>query len=324
MKKLFKPSSLLLSLLALLVFFILGLLYAGWIEAGKNQGLAAGAIVLGYGVISAFFGLILSFFAIYYLSHRAVVKTNIVLSILLLGGVLLIVYNANQRKKQRETDTKPTEQLKPTSPVDQGKLLALAKLPTKHQKSNYASMGLGFFKPNFFNSSVLHFYGKPNLEKSLNEHAPIDKLLFSQDELGNYVIAEAPPWFSPIHLKLEYGILFFKVISISEEFVEVIGNEHNGYSTFLSRTDGELIFWPDFLLTVSSIELLQDTIQPIRIKPLENASTITTTFSFMKVLSVKDEWVQVKLFDDDFMEKGLGWVRWKKEGQLLISYSLLS
>ncbi len=61
MKKIVKPASLLFSVLSLLMFFIIGMYFAGLIEAGKNQGLAGGAIVLGWGVIFAGIAFVLSF-----------------------------------------------------------------------------------------------------------------------------------------------------------------------------------------------------------------------------------------------------------------------
>ena len=62
MKKLFKPASLLLYFLTILSFFLAGFLYAALTGAGKGQGLAGGAIVLGYGVLSAGVAFVISIF----------------------------------------------------------------------------------------------------------------------------------------------------------------------------------------------------------------------------------------------------------------------
>ena len=62
MKKLLHPSCIVMYLLALPVFFLFGLLLAGYLGAGKGQGLAAGAIVLGYGVLAAGIAIIVAFF----------------------------------------------------------------------------------------------------------------------------------------------------------------------------------------------------------------------------------------------------------------------
>ncbi len=122
MKKLFKPSCLLLYLLTVMVFFLIGLLYADWIDAGKNQGLAAAAIVLGYGVIFSIVALIVSFFLAYHLKHKTIVRINIIFGIFVLAGILLILYNLNERNKLRESETEPLENLESTKPVE-GQLL---------------------------------------------------------------------------------------------------------------------------------------------------------------------------------------------------------
>ncbi len=122
MKKLFKPACLLLYLLTVMVFFLIGLLYADWIDAGKNQGLAAAAIVLGYGVVFSIVAMLLSFFVAYHMKHKAIVRINLIFGILVLAGVLLILYKVNERNKLRETETEPLENLKSTKPV-KGRLL---------------------------------------------------------------------------------------------------------------------------------------------------------------------------------------------------------
>ena len=62
--KIYRPAALLMYLEVFFSFFIGGLLYAAWIEAGKGQRLAAGAIVLSYGVGFAVIAFILSIIAV--------------------------------------------------------------------------------------------------------------------------------------------------------------------------------------------------------------------------------------------------------------------
>lgn len=95
MKSYFKGASLLLYLLAMLSFFIIGLFYAGFIDAGKNQGLAGGAIVLGYGIMGAGIGLIASLFLVAYDRGRAVITTNKVLAILLAALIIALYLKAS-------------------------------------------------------------------------------------------------------------------------------------------------------------------------------------------------------------------------------------
>ncbi|MCO6492938.1 MAG: hypothetical protein J5I98_31255 [Phaeodactylibacter sp.] len=86
MKKLIKPASLLLCLLALLVFFVAATAGASYAGMAEGQGLAGSAIVLGYGVAAGLGAVVAALFFAFYASHRAVVVANWGLA-----GVLLVV-----------------------------------------------------------------------------------------------------------------------------------------------------------------------------------------------------------------------------------------
>ncbi len=324
MKKLFKPACLLLYLLTVMVFFLIGLLYANWIDAGKNQGLAAAAIVLGHGVIFSIVALILSFFAAYHLKHKIIIRLNLLFGIFVLAGVLLILFKANERNKLREKAAEPLEELKPTKPAESIRLLAIANTALQREGLLSNDLGLGFFKPNFFDNPVLYFYGNPNWEKTVDDHSPKDSVVFKKKEIGGYEIAQAPSWLLPEHLKLDYDILYFRIQSLGTEFAEVIVNSATRNTRYIDLRQGKVLTWPKFLLSVSTVAFVPNSYQEIRIKPLEHASTVESSFSFMRPVLVKEEWLLVQLLDSNFKATGKGWIRWKKEGRLLISYSLLS
>jgi FtsH-binding integral membrane protein len=96
-----KPYSWLLYLLAVLASFFAGLSYAGFIDAGKDQGLAAAAIVLGYGVIGAAIGLVGALFVAYQARRRTVFRLNIilVLCIAAFAGYFYMMYLERQKAK---------------------------------------------------------------------------------------------------------------------------------------------------------------------------------------------------------------------------------
>ena len=324
MKKLFKPACLLLYVLTVMVFFLIGLFYANWIEAGKNQGLAAAAIVLGYGVIFSMIALILSFFAAYRLKHKTIIRINLILSIFALAGVLLIFFKVNERNMQRKKATEPSEDLKSTKPVESTRLLAIANISKQPESVPSNDLGLGFFTPNFFEHSVFYFYGSPNLEKSVNDHFPTDSIVFEKREIGGFKIDQAPSWLLPEHLKLDYDILYFRIHALGTDFAEVVVNAANGNTRYIDLRQGKILLWPEFLLSVSTVAFVPNSFQQIKIKPLEHASTVKSNFSFMRPVLVKEEWLLVRLLDSDFKATGEGWIRWRKEGHLMISYSLLS
>ncbi len=98
MKKLIKPASLLLYLLSLLVFFLAGMVYAGVSGVAKGQGLAGGAIVLGYGVMFGIIALVVSIFIAFYVKHRAVVITNRILAVVFAVMVGIMTFRIMSRE----------------------------------------------------------------------------------------------------------------------------------------------------------------------------------------------------------------------------------
>lgn len=106
-----KPYNLLLYLLAILTSFFAGLSYAAMIDAGKGQGLAAAAIVLGYGVMAAVIGLIIALFVAYQAQRRTIVRLNIILalSIAAFAGYFYMTYL--ERQKAKAESHQETEQM---------------------------------------------------------------------------------------------------------------------------------------------------------------------------------------------------------------------
>ncbi|RMA58806.1 hypothetical protein [Ulvibacter antarcticus] len=126
MKKLLKPACIGFYILMLLAFFIAGLFFAGWIDAGKNQGLAGGAIVVGYGVMFGGIAFIASFFIAYYLQIKTLVKLNWLLIVLILVTYGYKHYEFTQRDKKQDerndqirqspkTPTQTAEEVKTTA-----------------------------------------------------------------------------------------------------------------------------------------------------------------------------------------------------------------
>lgn len=99
--KMLKAYSFLFYLICLLFGFFLGVSYAVITEAGKDQMLAAGAIVIGYGVISAIIAFILSLFASNKLSPKTIIRLNILLSIFILGFTLFYKLKFDKRQKEK-------------------------------------------------------------------------------------------------------------------------------------------------------------------------------------------------------------------------------
>jgi hypothetical protein len=134
----------------------------------------------------------------------------------------------------------------------------------------------------------------------------------------------APPWFYPEHLKLDYDMLYLKVLTAGREFLEVEVNRETGQTAWVDRFKGNLVYWPDFLLNVHSVEFIDPANQKVMIKPLTHASEVLSDYTDMHPKLIKDEWLKVDLSDENLNKLSEGWIKWKENNRLLIIYSLLS
>ncbi|MEX2512538.1 MAG: hypothetical protein WD398_06510 [Cyclobacteriaceae bacterium] len=330
MKKLLKPASLLFNLLCLAVFFLIGMYFAGWMEAGKNQGLAGGAIVFGWGVIFAMTAFVASFFLTYHLIHKRIVIGNWALFACLLLGYGITHYRFVQREKLQEEKNRPYME-KPNSPTKAngqiGMMVSTAapkEYPSQTPQMEDEITGMGYFMPNFIENPFLYFYSDPNLEKSIQEHAPYDSITFHRNQYNQFKIATAPPWLVPDIMKLDYDMLYFKINSVTNEWVEIIVNAQNGQSSYVSKYAGKIIYWPDFLLSVNSVEFLPGSEEEVRVRPFSSSGIIPSSYQFLKPIKIKEDWAEVLLLDGDFQKVSKGWIQWKRNNKILIIFNLLS
>lgn len=323
MKNFFKPARIAFYILMLLTFFIIGLYFASWIGAGKNQGLAGGAIVLGYGILFGGIAFITSFFIAYQIKHKLIIRMNWVLLLLLVTAYGITHYQylerLNKQEEQRDfKDVPPTEtKTEPTALLDLNETIGIINSEEKE-------MGIGFFIPNFHEHRTLYFYGGVNLEKGLTEHMPQDSIVFTLDENQNYTTTYAPPWLVPAQLKLDYGIIHFKALGVGHDFVMVETNAKDNRKSYLNKNKGTLVAWPEYILSMNSVEPIDKSSQKIHIKPLDHAGEVQAEFDIITPLLVKGEWLYGILQKDDRTETGKGWIRWCKEGNILITYSPFS
>ncbi len=198
------------------------------------------------------------------------------------------------------------------------------KTSSNNTHTSEINMGLGLFMPHYGDYPTLYFYDGTYLEKESIEQVPSDSVLFGIDQFGSPDIASAPPWLDPAHLKLDYGIMAFKVLGLSQNFVKVEVNKQTKQSSFLDIYNGTFMAWPEFLLTVNSVEFDANSDQKVFNKPLDFADEIKVEFYAMIPILLEDEWMYVSLVNMDYEEQRKGWIRWKKGNEWQIIYSLLS
>lgn len=92
MKKIFTPSSILLYLLSFLVFCLIGGAFAGISGAGRDQGLAGGAIVFWYAMLSGLAGLFAAIFLAWRAERKTIATANRIIAIVLLAMLAILYY----------------------------------------------------------------------------------------------------------------------------------------------------------------------------------------------------------------------------------------
>ncbi|MGB1309404.1 MAG: hypothetical protein ACPG6B_10870 [Oceanihabitans sp.] len=243
MNKGFKPASIAFYVLMFIVFFFIGIYVAKFMDAGKNQMLAGGAIVLGWGVLFAGIALIASIFIAYYLQLKKIIKLNWALLILLLILYGITHYNYLERKKEKAKkellEKQSSTLINTNKSISKNTNQTLLAINANHSLKTKNNLAIGFFKPNYIENPTVYFYGNINLEKELLEHTPQDSIVFTRDTYNNINTSYAPPWLFPEHLKLDYDIFIFKVLGVSSNFVKVEANKTN-----------HQIFW--YLIMVAS------------------------------------------------------------------------
>ncbi len=247
--------------------FIAGLYIAKLTGAGKGQMLAGGAIVFFYGLVGSFIGLCSSLALSYFTNKKLIVRLNIVLliGVIALVGMTKYLFDKRQQEKaKKENLHSPEPKKQTTQPFGSGSLNILSLFPTtsimqktckqeivcEKRNSNQNEMGLSYFAPHLSYSSILQFVNNCNDTES----QIIDSIVCYKNSVGQLDIQEAPPWLYPSHLKLDYEILLFKIITNYGAYVENEVNKQNSASFCVPSDQGKIIYWPEFLLNVYSIE----------------------------------------------------------------------
>lgn len=321
MKKFFVALFTILSLL------FIGFACGGWIAGEfivtKHDGLAGGAIVAFWGFGGSLVGLILGILAILKLNHRtrsivALVSTILALCI---WGIFHYNYKQKQAEKAAEDEALFGSKLPSAAVVTEAESIN-PKMDDDNLEAERSEMGIGMISVLPGDGKVLNFYSKPEHFEMPNGPAALDSLTFRNGQ--HFVeIATAPPWFVPEYSKLDYGILQLKAMTVNRNWVEVVVNRSSGQTAWVFLQDVEFATWPEFLLQVHSVELLRPEDFPPRIKPTDHAEPISNVdrSGFFYPISIKDDWMEVH---PDHEIDGHMWIRWRRDGKLLVKYSMLS
>lgn len=185
-------------------------------------------------------------------------------------------------------------------------------------------IGEDIVKPRIVAGTTLYLYTGQLIDDLLHHAAIKDSLTFTRGQY-NVDIGTAPPWFVPEYIKLDYDILLLRATTISRNWIEVIVNRQTGRTAWVDRNAVDYVSWPEFLLQVFSVELITSVKNLLRVKPLESAGIVLDPGrNSLKPFAVKGEWMKVSIDGPPGSIPKLGWIRWKKGNQMLITWSLLS
>lgn len=203
--------------------------------------------------------------------------------------------------------------------------VSVAAHTTCIEKDGDLPAGLGVAKPHLSEGRLIYFYHLLPVDMQPWQVRPVDSLLINKGK-HHFELSYAPRLFLPEVMKLDYDLLYLRVIGISKDWIEVVVNKQTGLSYWISRGDAEFIHWPGFLLTVYDVELADPETNPLRFKPDDTADIVATTPArfALRPLAIKGDWMMVPTLGLADRIAPYGWIRWRKDDTLLITFSLLS
>ncbi|MCZ4318434.1 hypothetical protein O4H26_05490 [Aequorivita viscosa] len=185
-------------------------------------------------------------------------------------------------------------------------------------------LGEGFFSPKTDEIETLYLYNIPN-SRAGSQERPIDSITFVKRH-ANYAdgIGYAPKNFAPFKEKLDYGLFILRVKKLGIDYIEIIINENTGETAYVNSQQGRFITWGEFFLNCHSVEFIDKNQKVFDNPMIKSAGRVVSPTNF-RVRYIMGDWMEVEILADDYnTEKGKGWIRWRKDGKLLIIYNLFS
>ncbi len=187
-----------------------------------------------------------------------------------------------------------------------------------------SQLGEGFFSPKTDELETLYLYDVPNSRVGSQEQ-PTDSITFIKRHATHVDgIGYAPEGFAPFAEKLDYGVFILKVKRLGRDYHEIVINEDTGETAYVSQWQGDFMTWSEFFLNCHSVEFI-DINQKVFDHPMiKSAGRIVDPANF-RPRYIMGDWMEVEILASDYSTvKGKGWIRWKKDGKLLINYNLFS
>lgn len=278
--------------------------------------MAAPAIALGYGAIGMVAALVAGAFVARRLEGaglRRAFGVSLGLVALVVGW---IVYRVAVTSADREAV--PAAPAGPvTAPVEP----VAQRYPFVERADLPMGLGIAVVAPS--PGGTLRFYSEPAEGAMPEDVAAVDSVTFAVG-VPSVEIATAPPWLVPEHLKMDYELFHLRVVTLSPDWVEVIGNSSTGQAWWVPRRDVRFLAWPEFLLSVNSVETFDADANPVRYRPHPESDVLSASWAPLSPLAVSGAWMQVATANLADRIWPSGWIRWRDETRLLVTYNPFS
>ena len=260
--------------------------HTGWDALADFLGFFAIALLVGFGI------------GLWYSGRMQTKTTQRVSLIVLVLFALLAGYLYLTRPEPVDT----TPHLPPTSPA-----------PKSMQWHNLTESP--FFMARLpFNNGPTYFYVDQGSQDIL------DSLSVSNGQL-----TYAPADFFPAYLKGDYQLCWMKGISMTRHRVQVEINKQTGRSLWLDKEALAIHSPAEWILTMNSVDPVLPQDYPLRVKPLDHASpsNLDPTDALLTPIEAKGDFIKVEVTKKG-LPQGQAWMRWKKDGQLLVGVNPFS
>ncbi|WP_020570188.1 hypothetical protein [Neolewinella persica] len=297
-------------------------------SAAEGQMLAGGAIVAFYMLIGALVGGAFAGFLTYRWPARKVGWMAVVMLVIAVTTSLILFSQVKAREALRGQKQSPTTSLPESlpslpedEPEDTVRWITQETSPPVlelNQDGGEAVQGFGFVHVPFTMQGInLLFYSEAALGV-----VPNDSLVYTRENHQNQ-LQYAPPYFQPFYLKEDYDSMILRLLGTAPHRVLVELNGNTGQRAWVDRRAIDISFWPEFLSQVFAVYPLDHEKNPVRIKPQDNASEVSSISrdDFLLPDKVVGDWIHVNAMTEGDSEHGFdGWLRWRRGDRLLIGW----
>lgn len=136
-----------------------------------------------------------------------------------------------------------------------------------------------------------------------------DSLLNNKNEEDTY----NPKKVKPIFFKPDYNIFYLTCLKENETYYTM----NNGNKIYLNADDFEFYTWESFFKNTTGIGNIDWTLNPALNEPNGTKLDLDIDSDYI-AKEIQGDWLKI-----DNEEKGIGWIKWRKDNKLLIEVYLL-